>query len=230
MSKKSTLKERIIEKILSGEWLENHRLPFETELMEEYNLSKMTVRKTISQLKGRNILYSIKSKGVFVSPWWRDGIIFSLAEQLGADETKHVQNDIEIPKFFSNITKLEMSIPKQNTISYSKFYLKEGKTVAYTQNWVNNSYCIFTYNKIAKNEVKVHCDAKYELISSYTKMEKATKYDAKYLNVDSGFIPTTYSLYLNNSKEAITLRVTKFHPEHFIVTNHKKIKMSANYN
>ena len=61
------LEEIIREKIKSGDWTENSRIPSENELSREYGLSRMTVRSVILRLAQEGLLYRVPGKGTFVS-------------------------------------------------------------------------------------------------------------------------------------------------------------------
>lgn len=63
----SQLKKIILEKIESGEYLENTKIPSEQELCELYNISRPTVRQAISELTSNGYLYKEKGKGTFVA-------------------------------------------------------------------------------------------------------------------------------------------------------------------
>ncbi len=61
------LKKIIIEKIESGEYAPESKIPSEQELSEMYNISRPTVRQAISELTNSGYLYKEKGKGTFVS-------------------------------------------------------------------------------------------------------------------------------------------------------------------
>ena len=61
------LKNIIIEKIESGEYKEDTKIPSEQELCEQYNISRPTVRQAINELTNNGYLYKLKGKGTFVS-------------------------------------------------------------------------------------------------------------------------------------------------------------------
>jgi GntR family transcriptional regulator, histidine utilization repressor len=54
-------------KILSGDWPPGHRVPFEHELMESYDCSRMTVNKVLSALAAAGLLERRRRAGSFVS-------------------------------------------------------------------------------------------------------------------------------------------------------------------
>jgi len=56
----------IREKILSGAWPPGHRIPFEHELTAEYNCSRMTVNKALSQLAKAGLIERRRRSGSFV--------------------------------------------------------------------------------------------------------------------------------------------------------------------
>jgi len=53
--------------ILSGEWPPGHRIPFEHELMTQYNCSRMTVNKVLTQLASARMIERRRRVGSFVS-------------------------------------------------------------------------------------------------------------------------------------------------------------------
>lgn len=63
----SQLKSLIIEKIESGEYPENSKIPSEQEFCELYDISRPTVRQAVSELTNNGYLYKEKGKGTFVS-------------------------------------------------------------------------------------------------------------------------------------------------------------------
>jgi GntR family histidine utilization transcriptional repressor len=56
----------IREKILSGAWAPGHRIPFEHELTAQYNCSRMTVNKALSQLAKAGLIERRRRSGSFV--------------------------------------------------------------------------------------------------------------------------------------------------------------------
>ncbi|MDD4494405.1 MAG: GntR family transcriptional regulator [Eubacteriales bacterium] len=63
----SQLKELIIEKIESGEYPPDSRIPSEQELCDSFDISRPTVRQAINELTSSGALYRMKGKGTFVS-------------------------------------------------------------------------------------------------------------------------------------------------------------------
>ncbi|GKQ42374.1 GntR family transcriptional regulator [Companilactobacillus sp. RD055328] len=59
----------IKEKILSGVYKVNDRLPTESELMKTYNVSRYTIRHAIGELENDHYVYRIQGGGMFVDDW-----------------------------------------------------------------------------------------------------------------------------------------------------------------
>ena len=60
------IKNKIIEKINNEELLPNQLLPSERELIEKYEVSRITVRRAIDELVKEGYAYKIQGKGSFV--------------------------------------------------------------------------------------------------------------------------------------------------------------------
>lgn len=60
------IKNNIIEKINNEELLPNQLLPSERELIEKYNVSRITIRRAIDELVKEGYAYKIQGKGSFV--------------------------------------------------------------------------------------------------------------------------------------------------------------------
>ena len=69
-AKLMSLHERILkdveQKIITGQWPPGHRIPFETEMAEDYGCSRMTVNKALTQLSRAGLLERNKKWGTFV--------------------------------------------------------------------------------------------------------------------------------------------------------------------
>ncbi len=61
------LKEDIKQKIQSGEYFKNMRLPSENTLSSEWGISRMTVRRALDELTREGLLYRTRGSGTFVA-------------------------------------------------------------------------------------------------------------------------------------------------------------------
>ena len=65
-AKYSQVGSSIIEKIESGEYATGQAIPSERELIEKYDVSRITVRKAIDELVAKGFLTKVQGKGTFV--------------------------------------------------------------------------------------------------------------------------------------------------------------------
>lgn len=61
------IKQFIVEQIRNGLWLENQRVPSENELTKQFNVSRMTARRALSELTDNGILTRSQGLGTFVA-------------------------------------------------------------------------------------------------------------------------------------------------------------------
>lgn len=62
------LKQRLLEKIESGEWKPDDLIPSEQELQDQFGLSRTTVRQALSDLTHEGLLVRERGRGTFVTP------------------------------------------------------------------------------------------------------------------------------------------------------------------
>lgn len=67
--------------ITSGELVPGDMLPTETDFAEQLGISRMTVRRVISELASAGMVYTVKGKGTFVAEPKLDEITFSLNQR-----------------------------------------------------------------------------------------------------------------------------------------------------
>lgn len=61
------LKEQLRERVLDGTWKSHEAIPSERELMEEYGISRATVRQALLELVNEGLLYRVQGRGTFVA-------------------------------------------------------------------------------------------------------------------------------------------------------------------
>ncbi len=67
LPKFAQIKQHIIDNIRAANWLENERVPSENELAEQFNVSRMTARRALSELTDSGILTRSQGLGTFVA-------------------------------------------------------------------------------------------------------------------------------------------------------------------
>lgn len=97
------LKRDIIAKIEMGEYQEGTLIQSERELMEQYQFSRITVRKAIDELVNEGYLYRIQGKGTYVKGDTASQNLFSLnsctedVRRLGCTPSKKTMKSDKIP-------------------------------------------------------------------------------------------------------------------------------------
>lgn len=67
MSLYLNVKDELIKKIFSGDFLCGEIMPTENELCKQYNVSRVTVRKALDELKKEGLISSVQGQGTVVS-------------------------------------------------------------------------------------------------------------------------------------------------------------------
>ncbi|WP_409424463.1 histidine utilization repressor [Pseudoalteromonas sp. RW-H-Ap-1] len=80
------IKQFIVDKIRSGLWLENQRVPSENELAKQFTVSRMTARRALSELTDAGILTRSQGLGTFVA---------SFKSQSSLLEIKNIANEVK---------------------------------------------------------------------------------------------------------------------------------------
>lgn len=90
--KRSALVQQVIEhlqhRIGSGEWPVDSRLPLEKELLEEYGISRVTLRQAVQALVHVGVLETIQGSGTFVRAAHELDAV--LARFLGGEDLRHL--------------------------------------------------------------------------------------------------------------------------------------------
>ena len=119
MTKYETIKNEIKEKIRTGVLQPNQVIDSENKMCQQYQVSRVTIRKAIDELCGENILYRIKGKGCFVRGLkdQKRSRIYSFTEA--------VRNEGRVP------SKTQLPIEKKKADAYitEQLQLEEGEEV-----------------------------------------------------------------------------------------------------
>ena len=62
-----SVKRFIVDRIRSGDWPVDHRVPSETELTRDFGVSRMTVHRALRELSGEGLLTRVQGVGTFVA-------------------------------------------------------------------------------------------------------------------------------------------------------------------
>ena len=90
------IKHAIMDRLERGEYEENEAIPSENQLMKEFDVSRITVRRALEELVRDGVLYRLQGKGTFVSGAVKQQNLFSLTSctedviRLGMKPTRKV--------------------------------------------------------------------------------------------------------------------------------------------
>lgn len=68
-AKYEKVEEELKNKILSGEYEIGQKLPTETELMNQFAVSRYTIRRSVGDLENQHLIYRIQGGGMYVNDW-----------------------------------------------------------------------------------------------------------------------------------------------------------------
>lgn len=106
------IEEIITEKIRSGVYKPNDRLPTERELMEMYNVSRTTIRNVIGQLISNRNVYRVPDVGVFVEK----EIIRKSTRVMGF--TEMIKDSGRVPT--TKVTRFDLIVPQPHILEAMK--------------------------------------------------------------------------------------------------------------
>ena len=105
VSKQEKVENSLKQKILSGNLIINQKLPTETELMEEFDVSRFTIRSAIDHLANNNFVYRIQGSGMYVADWHNNKISHSKNNFIIGVITTYITNYI-FPDIINGIDKV----------------------------------------------------------------------------------------------------------------------------
>lgn len=125
----------IQEEIANGEYRSGDRLPSESQLRKQYDLSPMTIRRAINTLIEKDVVYTTKGLGTFVSPLKFQKVTFGLENlfnTLNKDGNTTIKIlEASIVKADPDISRLLNTHLNSNVIHIRRLFVKEGQPVLY---------------------------------------------------------------------------------------------------
>ncbi|TVP62892.1 MAG: GntR family transcriptional regulator [Leptolyngbya sp. LCM1.Bin17] len=95
-----SISEKLRRQITAGDYQPGDKLPSEHQLMERFNVSRITVRQAIANLVSQGLAIAYRGKGVFVTP--RKKVAYSLSSPLVFLESDMARQGIDF--CFENLT------------------------------------------------------------------------------------------------------------------------------
>lgn len=101
ITKYERVRQDLKEKITSGYYAINDKLPTESELMEKYSVSRYTIRRAIGDLENDHYIYRIQGGGMFADDWKQKNISLTDKKFIGILST-HIADYI-FPNIISGV-------------------------------------------------------------------------------------------------------------------------------
>lgn len=117
------LKEYVLERIVSGQWPVNTRIPSESELTKTFSVSRMTVNRALRELAELDVIRRVQGVGSFVSEYKNESTLFEVRSIRNDINSKGQVHSAEVLKQTTRYCNAELSI---------KMGVKTGAPVFYT--------------------------------------------------------------------------------------------------
>jgi len=214
--------EWLINKIKNNAF-EGGRLPTERELGEKFDISKMTVRRVIQELKTMNLVYSIPGKGFIVSPFCD----FYLKNPKKYEKQIFPTN-VKIPNYLINDKNHCIDLTKQKIENWSPFielFFMKDHVKKYSINWYYQEKKPLDFN-IYKDYEKIfnkfNEDVSIKTIRIVT-LELLIKNDERVFNLNKQQIekikeiPVIYEYSFSKNGVINKIKMIRFFPNNFEV-------------
>lgn len=191
------IKKELIEKINREELKTDEMLPSERELMEQYSVSRITVRKAVDEMASEGYLYKVQGKGTFVKGDTRTtglSIISSCTSEIirqGFKPSRKVLSCGVEPCSKRRARDLELQ-ENDPIFHMERIYYADGEPVNYANNYINYKYLPgierFNFNNDSLYKVIEDCyHIKIETSTRYIEAVSAYEEVAKHLGVKEGY-------------------------------------------
>lgn len=134
----------LIERINKNEFSPDYKLPSENELIKQYNVSRITVRRALDEMEAQKYIFRKQGKGTFVN---KNRISESTYRQYNqgfsamiksAGKTCTVRQIVKEFRPAGNFAgQLELD-PREDCLYYSRIYMADGVPLLYVESYINH--------------------------------------------------------------------------------------------
>lgn len=135
----------LLDKIQSGEWPVDFKIPTENELCEQYNVSRMTVRLATEELKAKGYIYRKQGRGSFIKkPKIEQPLTYFYSFSDEHNDGSEVKSEVlnfqvcECPALI--LDKLDIQ-PGQIIYQIKRLRLRDGEPFAYECSYIPCTVC-----------------------------------------------------------------------------------------
>ncbi len=200
------------ENIVHEHWEDGCQLPTEYELMDKYNVSRYTIRKSLQKLAEEGFIYRQAGKGTFVKnikSRYKLTVLESFTEQMlerGLNPSSEIL-DISLKHPKERIAEYLNLNEKEKAYEIIRIRKANNKPMAYEITYVPANTCPNIDKKINKNTSLYELyENEYNLKMDYGNIhleaEKSNENISKHLNIDidSAILKMSCIVYLENNK------------------------------
>ena len=225
------LKEILLEKIETGEWLEGHMIPSENKLQQTYNVSRATVRRTIELLSNQGFLEKERGKGTTVrKPRIEERLpaLKSFTEEMAGREAtkqvitaKHIHPPVKIKKVLA-------LFPEEQVFYLKRLMIVDGIPLGILESYIPDRYELGLEEDYSKSLYKIFKKNGIRLKDAYQSIEASmsTKEEILLLGMNTSF-PTLVINRVVYSTNGDPVEYIKgvYHADRY----RYKLKLSRNY-
>ncbi len=222
----------LLKKINDKELLPNQKLPSETDLAKEYNVSRVTIRQSLKKLENDNYLVRVRGKGTFIKGQTHNK---ELSKIVSFSRNCLMSGNIPSNKIIS-FEKQKTSLIARNFLdandediySVRRIRYANGLEVIYEESYWLESVC----RGISRSDIDISIIGYMEKIGTKpirVKQEfialKANKELSDYLSVEVGFplLKSTMTFY-NQDNRAVALSISYYRTDRMVIIDIRDIE------
>ncbi|WP_425380405.1 GntR family transcriptional regulator [Spiroplasma endosymbiont of Stenodema calcarata] len=207
-----------LEKILEGIIIQGRvglKLPSEATLMKKYQINRTTIRNTLKQLIGKNMIYSVQGKGYFTlnRAFWSKPLPFK--EKYDNAVNKLYVVNVSLDLYFIET----YQCLNKDFMSFIKVRYQNNKIRKYSIIWVNKTILKNLNFKDCKDSLLSYISSRNIVLINdlnYLRCELSNAYDEKFLQVSSKtYLPKKYSITFSEYHEVVQCSKETYQPELF---------------
>ncbi|MDO7083558.1 histidine utilization repressor [Pseudocolwellia sp. AS88] len=143
-AKFTVIKQFICQKIESGLWQQNKKVPSENELAEQFSVSRMTARRALQELTEQGVLVRSQGAGTFVATFKSQSSILeirSIADEIFERGHQHRSETITLEKVdVSNELAILLNVSPSDSVYYSELlHFENDEPIQLEQRYVNST-------------------------------------------------------------------------------------------
>lgn len=160
-AKFTIIKQHICQKIESGEWEQNRKVPSENELAESFEVSRMTARRALQELTEQGILIRSQGSGTFVATFKSQSSLLEIRNIADEIQDRGHQHKAQIIRLESIMPTSDLAIllnvnPNEHIFYSEILHFENNEAIQLEQRYVNAklvpNYIDQDFSKITPHE------------------------------------------------------------------------------